>query len=74
MSTLQEIEAAVQRLPERERLLLADRILGSLPPPAGLDDVELRAEVEKREADLAGGKTRLLSEAEFWSAVHGRRE
>lgn len=33
MSTLQEIEAAFLRLSDRDRLQLADKILGSLPPP-----------------------------------------
>jgi hypothetical protein len=33
MSTLQEIAAAALRLPARDRLHLADKILGSLPAP-----------------------------------------
>lgn len=70
MSTLQEIEAAVLRLSDKDRLQLADKLLGSLPPPpiAGSPD-EILNEAVHRDAELENGSVRLLSEAEFWSGV-----
>jgi putative addiction module component (TIGR02574 family) len=70
MSTLQEIEAAVLRLPDRERLQLADKILGSLPAPSVPTETgEILAEAIRRDAELESGKVKPLSEAEFWDGV-----
>lgn len=70
MSTLQEIEAAVLRLPDRDRLQLADKILGSLPPPpVPAEAAEILAEAIRRDAELESGKVKPLSEAEFWAGV-----
>jgi putative addiction module component (TIGR02574 family) len=74
MSTLQEIEAAVLRLSDRDRLQLADKILGSLPPPpvpAEADDI--LAEAIRRDAELESGKIKALSETEFWNGVRRSR-
>lgn len=73
MSTLQEIEAAVLRLSDKDRLQLADKLLGSLPPPpatAGPDDIV--NEAVRRDAELESGKVRSLSETEFWNGVRQR--
>ena len=71
MSTLQEIEAAVLRLSDKDRLQLADKLLGSLPPPptAGSPE-EILNEAVRRDAELENGKVRPVSETEFW---HGAR-
>ena len=70
MSTLQEIEAAVLRLSDKDRLQLADKLLGSLPPPltAGSPD-EILNEAVRRDAELENGSVRPLSEAAFWNGV-----
>lgn len=73
MSTLQEIEAAALRLPEKDRLHLADKILGSLPAPltpAGPD--EILAEAIRRDTELESGEVRPLTEEAFWAGVRRR--
>ncbi len=73
MSTLQEIEAAVLRLSDKDRLQLADKLLGSLPPPpaaAGPDDI--LTEAVRRDAELESGNVQPLSETEFWNGVRRR--
>ena len=74
MSTLQEIEAAVLLLSDKDRLRLADTLLGSLPPPptAGSPD-EILAEAVRRDAELETGSVRPLSETEFWNGVRRAR-
>jgi putative addiction module component (TIGR02574 family) len=73
MSTLQEIEAAVLRLPDKDRLQLADKLLGSLPPPpAAAEADEILAEAIRRDAELESGATKPLSESEFWNGVRRR--
>ena len=75
MSTLQEIEAAVLRLPDRDRLQLADKILGSLPrPPVPTEADEILAEAIRRDAELESGEIKPLSETEFWNGVRRSRE
>lgn len=70
MSTLQEIEAAVLRLPDKDRLHLADKILSSLPPPpAPGEPDEILAEAIRRDAELESGQVKPLSENEFWKGV-----
>ena len=73
MSTLQEIEAAVLRLSDKDRLQLADKLLGSLPPPpaAGTPD-EILNETVRRDAELENGNVRPLSETEFWAGTRRR--
>ena len=70
MSTLQEIETAVLRLSDKDRLQLADKLLGSLPPPpaAGNPD-EILNEAMRRDSELESGRVRPLSETEFWSGL-----
>jgi hypothetical protein len=53
MSTLQEIEEAALRLPDKDRLHLADKILGSLPAPLSpIEPEEILAETIRRDAEL----------------------
>ena len=74
MSTLQEIEAAILRLPENERLHLADTLLGSLPlPPAAHEPDEIIAEALRRDAELESGRVQPLSEEQFWAGVRRPR-
>ena len=74
MSTLQDIEAAILRLPENDRLHLADRLLGSLPlPPAAYEPDEIIAEALRRDAELESGRVQPLSEEQFWAGVRRPR-
>jgi len=73
MSTLKEVAAAALRLPDQERLQLADKILGSLPPPPGpAGPQEILAEAVRRDAELESGQVRPLSEKAFWAGVRQR--
>ncbi len=70
MSTLQEIEAAVLRLSDKDRLQLADKLLGSLPPPpTAASPDEILNDAVRRDAELENGNVGLLSETEFWNGV-----
>ncbi len=73
MSTLQEIEAAALRLPDKDRLHLADKILGSLPAPLlPAEPEEILAEAMRRDAELESGAVLPLTEAAFWAGVRRR--
>ena len=73
MSTLQEIEAAALRLPGKDRLQLADKILGSLPaPPDAATAEEILAEAVRRDAEIESGRVRPLTEEAFWAGVRRR--
>lgn len=73
MSTLQEIEAAALRLSDKDRLHLADRILGSLPAPlAPAEPDEILAEAVRRDAELDSGAVQPLTEKAFWAGVRRR--
>lgn len=73
MSTLQEIEAAALRLPDKDRLHLADKILGSLPAPLVPPEPEdILAEAIRRDAELESGAVLPLTEEAFWAGVRRR--
>jgi putative addiction module component (TIGR02574 family) len=73
MSTLKEIEAAALRLPGKDRLHLADRILGSLPPPPDAASTEdILAEAVRRDAEIESGSVRPLTEEAFWAGIRRR--
>jgi hypothetical protein len=73
VSTLQEIEAAALRLSEKDRLRLADKILGSLPAPlTPIEPEEILAEAVRRDAELESGEVRPLNEKTFWAGVQHR--
>ncbi len=70
MSTLQEIEAAALQLSQKDRLYLADKILGSLlPPPLAAQPDEILAEAIRRDAEFESGQVTPLSEKAFWAGV-----
>ncbi len=75
MTKLAEIEAAVLRLPDKERLHLADKLLGSLPPPpAASEPDEILAEALRRDAELTSGQVKPLTEDAFWAGVRRARK
>lgn len=74
MRTLQEIEAAVLRLADKDRMQLADKIRGSLPPPPlAVGAEEILAEAICRDAELESGTVKPLSETEFWDGIRRSR-
>lgn len=73
MTPLEEIEMVVLRLSEKEGMRLTDRLQGTLPAPDACEPEEILAEAERRDAELAGGKTKPLTEAQFISGVRRRR-
>jgi putative addiction module component (TIGR02574 family) len=73
MSTLQEIEAAILQLSEKDRLHLAEKILGSLPRPSNaMESEEILAEALRRDVELESGAVEPLTEQEFWDGIRGR--
>jgi hypothetical protein len=54
-------------------LHLADKILGSLPPPPqAAEPEEILAEAIRRDAELESGQVRPLTEEAFWAGVRRR--
>lgn len=73
MSTLQEIEAAVLRLSDKDRLQLTDKLLSSLPEPSAPGTPEeILSEAVRRDAEIDSGNVPPLSETEFWEGVRRR--
>ena len=75
MSAIQELEKTVLALPLEQRVLLAESLLGSLPPQSDVwpEEDEL-AEVERREREIENGRVQPLSQDEFWSRVEASRK
>ena len=61
------------RLPDRDRLRLADRLLGTLPGPAAEEPAAILAEAARRDAEIESGKIKPLTEVQFWAGVRRRR-
>lgn len=75
MTKLADIEAAALRLPDKERLHLADKLLGSLPPPpAASEPAEILAEAVRRDAELESGRVQSLTEDAFWAGARRTRK
>jgi putative addiction module component (TIGR02574 family) len=74
MTALRELEKTVLALPLEQRALLAESLLGSLPPvEEEWSDEEEVAEVERREREIDAGQAQALNDAEFWNRVENRR-
>ena len=74
MPKLVDIEVAALGLPDKERLHLADKLLGSLPPPPDVSGPdEILAEALRREPELESGRVKPLSEDAFWAGVRRKR-
>ena len=73
MSPLKELEAAVLQLPEKDRLRLTERLLGTLPAPNASRPAPILAEARRRDAELVSGKIAPLSDEQFWAGVRRRR-
>lgn len=74
MTKLAEIEAAALRLPDKERLHLADTLLGSMPPPPTASSPEaILSDALRRDAELEAGTVQPLTEDAFWAGVRRTR-
>lgn len=74
VSTLQEIERALRRLSDKERLRLAEALLDTLPPPSMADRPDdILAEAIRRDVELEDGQAQPLSEEAFWNGVRRRQ-
>ena len=75
MTKLAEIEAAALRLPDNERLLLANKLIGSLPtsPQANTPD-QILTEAVRRDAEMESGQVKPLSEDAFWAGARRARK
>ncbi|HEX7631017.1 MAG TPA: addiction module protein [Lacunisphaera sp.] len=75
MTKLADIEAAALRLPDKDRLHLADKLLGSLPPPSSASDpATILAEARCRDAELDSGRAKPLTEDAFWAGARRARK
>jgi hypothetical protein len=74
MTKLAEIEMSALQLSDRDRLHLADTLLGSLPPPpAASEPQDILAEALRRDAELENGDVKPLTEAAFWAGTRRSR-
>ena len=75
MSAIKEIEKTVLALPLHQRVLLAESLLGSLPPvEAEWSEAEELAEAERRDREIQSGQVQALNDAEFWRQVEASRK
>jgi Putative addiction module component len=75
MSAIEEIERTVLALPLEQRVLLAESLLGSLPPVSEeWPEAEELAEAERRERQIESGQVQPLNESEFWRRVEANRK
>lgn len=75
MTKLAEIEAAALRLPDKERLHLADKLLGSLPPSSDASEPnDILTEALRRDAELDSGQVKPLTEDAFWAGARRARK
>ena len=75
MSAIQELEKTVLALPIKQRVVLTESLLDSLPP-AGEEwsEAEELAEVERREREIESGQVKTIPQEEFWRRVEARRK
>ena len=67
MSAIHEIQKAALALPLAQRVLLAESLLGSLPPlNEEWTESEEMAEVDRREREIESGQVQPLHEGDFW--------
>lgn len=69
MNSASEIQSLALKLPQRSRLKLAGELLRSATPATSSDDV--LDEATRRDAELECGKTKPLTESEFWAGIKG---
>ena len=75
MPAIHEIEKTVLALPVEQRVLLAESLLGSLPPVGeDMSEAEELAEAERRNREIESGQVQALNDADFWRQVEANRK
>lgn len=75
MNALDEIKQQALGLGVKERALLAESLLSSLPPVTEeWTEAEELAEAERREHEMETGQAQALHDGEFWQRVEDRRQ
>jgi len=75
MSAIAEIEKTVLALPVEQRAMLAESLLGSLPPVSDdVSEAEELAEAERRNREIESGQVQPLSDTEFWKRIEAGRK
>ena len=74
VTTFDELRREALALSVEQRVLLAESLLGSLPPP-GLpsEEAEELAEAERREQEIQSGRVQPISEVELLKRVQSKR-
>ena len=74
MTAVDEIKRQALALDLKERVSLAESLLGSLPPVAEeWSEAEELAEADRREREIETGQAQALHDGEFWQRVEARR-
>ena len=74
MTAVDEIKRQALALGLKERVLLAESLLNSLPPvPEEWPEAEELAEAERREREIESGQVQALHDSEFWERIEARR-
>lgn len=74
MTAVDEIKRQALALGLKERVLLVESLLTSLPPvPEEWSEAEELAEAERREREIESGQVQALHDEEFWERVEARR-
>ena len=74
MIAVDEIKRQALALGLKERVLLAESLLNSLPPvPEEWSEAEELAEAERREGEIETGQVQALHDGEFWERIEARR-
>ena len=71
MTHLEEIKAAVLRLPPEDQAEIADAILTNIADPGPLSD-EWKAELDRREAAYERGEVELIDNDEVFARLRNR--
>ena len=75
MTAVEEIQKHALNLTPRERALLAESLLSSLPPiSVDWTESEELAEAERRESEIENGQVQALHDGEFWQRVEANRK
>ena len=75
MPAIHEIEKTVLALPIEQRVLLAESLLGSLPPVGDeMSEADELAEAERRDREIESGQVQALNDADFWRQVEANRK
>ena len=73
MIAVDEIKRQALALGLKERVLLAESLLNSLPPvPEEWSEAEELAEAERREGEIETGQVQALHDGEFWERIEAR--